>query len=510
MSARQPKKQRKLADCSLGLPFSPEQLQCFLDELGLVHLSSLSEQEQQELVVSEVKKLKAERCEANHGDHHSIDCGVYDEEMIWDASVKLLSANFLTTFITSTGKLLAELVNNPDTQGRVAAALRSDHRLLALGGSALMALLQLRSWREAMEAIGLDAAHAELRKTPAWANITMPSFLRGLFHGALQHRSYPDDVIIKLNAVVACYYGIKIPLMAALGGRIPSDVADAYGWVYHQSKLGIVASFSKMWNADGDVADGYPRRFTFTDYDGLLKMRSFESMAELSATIYEMYVGSTDVLRAYNPLHATDDQLESMASNWVVSRKDQSCTAPLAPGARQWTVEKFVDGSWLRECGREGWSPYISDEINKILKQLVLIHPIRPKPTEPRGEHGYPLQTRERPEEAKSRAQLVAAVQAAKDALKAAVEAAAARMGSDEATMAIEHLGSLAATRRHRLDAEFEPEMQEAMQQLCHTMGGEEHVLACAERYVNASFRLDQHEVRPEVIGSTTGGPRRA
>ena len=81
MSAHQPKKQRKLADRSSGLPFSPEQLQRFSDEPGR-NLSGLCEQEQQELVVKEAKKLDAERCEAKHGDRDGIGCGIDDEEMI--------------------------------------------------------------------------------------------------------------------------------------------------------------------------------------------------------------------------------------------------------------------------------------------------------------------------------------------------------------------------------------------------------------------------------------------
>ena len=382
-------------------PLSLDQLACFEYQLGLEGKGlSVKEREvlttaacthahphrtcsittalldSQACIVCKTKQLREERREDNHGDGDEIDVDGRKEEEMWDHAAQL-TGGFLAKYIRASEQALTELVDNPDTLGRVAASPRESHRLLALGGSALMSLMSLRSWRECMEGIGFDAAYTEFCKDPRFTECTKANFVRALFHGALKHRSWSTQLLIKLIRIVACYYGIKISLQVVVGGSIPQEVADAFGWVHHQNEMGRVQAFSNMFNDEGLVADGCLRRMTVVDYNGADVTFTFGSRRELCSIAYDLHVGKAGtIMRSYAVLEDGVTSTEEKAGSWVDGLADPECTSRLADGARQWTVEKQMpDGSWERECGREGWSPHLCSELNRLLPRLNLQFP---------------------------------------------------------------------------------------------------------------------------------------
>jgi hypothetical protein len=448
----------------------------------------------QDLIISKIEALKSKLRNANHGNGAEIDVDPGTEEEMFGRASTLCGGTFLPKFIATTETLLSKVMDNPDTEGRAAASLRAAHRLLALGGSACMAFLELNDWSEAMEEIGLDDAYDEFCEDARFKGCSPANFMRALLHGAGKHRSWSPELLRKLTIIVACYYGIKIALQIVLGGSLTEEVADAFGWIHDQNEMSRVSAFSSMWKDDDSVKDGCERTITVVDYDGAEVSCSFSTKGELVSFIHALLRGDDDILRSYSVLEGTDEQLETEADEWVSELGNPNCESTLAPGARAWYVKrKRADGSWVRECGREGWSPYLCDELNRLLPWLKLQFPLGRATCGQRGPCGYPLQTLPSAGPQTLR-QHTKGVQAAESALLGAAE-----RGGDAAYEAATQVVAVAESRWQHLDANFEPMLHAALDRLRETAG--DLVLALAESFVHAAFRRDQHAVRPEVKG---------
>ena len=114
---------------------------------------------------------------------------------------------------------------------------------------------------------------------------------------------------------------------------------------------------------DGQV-EGAPCRLRVLDINHVFKYLPFASLDELTEIGYVLRRGGSyggvevSARTASSPSRRPRRGIGARVGEGLFS---EDTTAPLAPGARDWRLERLIRGRWVYACGREGWTEEMAE-----------------------------------------------------------------------------------------------------------------------------------------------------